>query len=426
MKRTLLFFVLLIVSAAIFAGGQSEKEEVVTLKYITLPGDAGENYKLMEAFENGFHEEYPNIRIEAVAVPFADLEQKTMTAQIGGAGYDLILVNHPAVGIYVDAGVLAPLDDYVADSTIRLDLFNQSVVSVVSNYKGKMYTIPFAEGARSLALNKEMFKDAGIAYPTTMDEMLVAARLLTKDLDGDGSIDQYGGLAIDFANMYYPVYEIGQWLMAAGGKLYDQDANGDWVATINSAGSRKFVEWTREMMDYLPKDMPSWTGQMIVSAFAEGKFAMFDYGVWQENEPRLQAVRDSFVLIDNPPDVQAGTVGGGWHLGMGASSEYKDEVWTVLEWLSRPENMAQASSMLPPIAESFNHPPFNSGEWDFWKQQNDLAALPVATIPPMNECIDIWNKYWQKAILGQISVTECLEGAEKDMNVVLQEYNDSY
>ncbi|MCF7944752.1 MAG: sugar ABC transporter substrate-binding protein [Spirochaetia bacterium] len=423
MKKAMLIFVFLVVAVVVFGGGQGEDDGVVTLKYITLPNDAGENWKLMEGFEQGFYEEYPNIKIEAVAVPFADLEQKTMTAHIGGAGYDLILVNHPAVGIYVDAGVLEPLDSYAANSTIDMDLFNESVVSVVSNYKGNMYTIPFAEGARSLALNKAMFQEEGLDYPETMDEMLTVAKQLTKDLDGDGVIDQYGGLAIDFANMYYPVYEIGQWLMAAGGKLYDQDENGKWVATINSDGSRKFIEWSKEMMNYLPKDMPSWTGQMIISAFAEGKFAMFDYGVWHENEPRLQEVSNTFDLIDNPPDVQEGTVGGGWHLGMGADSEYKDEVWKVLEWLSRPENMAKSSSMLPPMAEAFNYPPFNSGEWDFWKQQNDLAALPVATIPPMNECIDIWNKYWQKAILGQISVTECLEGAEKDMNVVLQEYN---
>lgn len=46
--------------------------------------------------------------------------------------------------------------------------------------------MPFNKSQMVLYYNVDMFKDAGIAVPTTWEEWVAVAKALTKDTDGDG------------------------------------------------------------------------------------------------------------------------------------------------------------------------------------------------------------------------------------------------
>src|SRR5690606_23070609 len=59
---------------------------------------------------------------------------------------------------------------------------------------GKRWAVPFLCNAYALICDSSLFEGAGIAEPpATWDEYLEVAQRLTRDSDGNGTIDQIGG-----------------------------------------------------------------------------------------------------------------------------------------------------------------------------------------------------------------------------------------
>lgn len=82
----------------------------------------------------------------------------------------------PNLEVYVEPGVAAPLDDYLADGW--KDTFTSDAVFSQMTYDGKIYAIPLNIAAACAFYNTEMFEKAGVEVPKTWDEMLDACEKL--------------------------------------------------------------------------------------------------------------------------------------------------------------------------------------------------------------------------------------------------------
>ena len=82
----------------------------------------------------------------------------------------------PNLTDYVDPGVIAPLDDYLADGW--KDTFTSDAVFSQMTYDGKIYAVPLNIAAACCFYNTEMFESAGAEIPTNWDEMLTACEKL--------------------------------------------------------------------------------------------------------------------------------------------------------------------------------------------------------------------------------------------------------
>lgn len=82
----------------------------------------------------------------------------------------------PNLEVYVEPGVAAPLDDYLADGW--KDTFTSDAVFSQMTYDGKIYAIPLNIAAACAFYNTEMFEAAGVEVPKTWDEMLDACEKL--------------------------------------------------------------------------------------------------------------------------------------------------------------------------------------------------------------------------------------------------------
>ncbi len=115
---------------------------------------------------------------------------------------DIFYVGPEAVASNVDDGYLLPLDEYV-DAEVVNNLWG----AVGSAYRydgvtagtgeGSLYCLPKDFSTFAFAYNKDLFDEAGLAYPDpenpyTWDEFLEVCKQLTKDTDGDGEVDQWG------------------------------------------------------------------------------------------------------------------------------------------------------------------------------------------------------------------------------------------
>ncbi len=82
----------------------------------------------------------------------------------------------PNLDVYVEPGVAAPLDDYLADGW--MDTFSSEAVLSGGKYGDSYYAVPLNIAAACVFYNTEMFEKAGVEVPTNWTEFLdVCAKL---------------------------------------------------------------------------------------------------------------------------------------------------------------------------------------------------------------------------------------------------------
>ncbi|MDD6037388.1 MAG: extracellular solute-binding protein [bacterium] len=82
----------------------------------------------------------------------------------------------PNLTDYVEPGVAAPLDSYLADGW--KDTFTSDAVFSQQTYDGQIYAVPLNIAAACCFYNTEMFEKAGAKVPTNWSEMLDACKKL--------------------------------------------------------------------------------------------------------------------------------------------------------------------------------------------------------------------------------------------------------
>lgn len=95
-----------------------------------------------------------------------------LSAQVaGGQTPDVIQMDYGKLEQYVESGVLAPLDDYVADGSLDLSNVVQSVIDSGS-IDGKLYAVSTGTNAPVMLYRKDILDDLGIEMPMnpTMSE----------------------------------------------------------------------------------------------------------------------------------------------------------------------------------------------------------------------------------------------------------------
>lgn len=149
-----------------------------------------------------YAEAYPKIPVDVQWNP-GDYDSKLATSLLSDGGPD-VFESTPQVSS-VRAGQLVPLDDVLGDA--RGD-FTRSILET-HTVDGKVYGIPQAVDMQMLFYRKSMLADAGVQPPSTVDELVDAARRLTRDgvkglfAGNDGGGGVLGGPALWSAGLDY-------------------------------------------------------------------------------------------------------------------------------------------------------------------------------------------------------------------------------
>ena len=118
-----------------------------------------------------FQEENPDIE---VVMDYSDWDGywTKLPAQVaGGQTPDVFQMDYAKLAQYVENGVMAPLDDYVADGSLDLSNVAQSVIDSGS-IDGKLYAVSTGTNAPCMGYRKDILDDLGIEMPMnpTMSE----------------------------------------------------------------------------------------------------------------------------------------------------------------------------------------------------------------------------------------------------------------
>jgi multiple sugar transport system substrate-binding protein len=216
MKKLLL--ILLVLSIASFAFGQAKATVVF---YTPTWGD-----QYIKAIVEKWAPEHPNVKIDLVKGPSVWADHVAKSQLWMSTKYSGVDVEYQDDVFALDMGAFGVAEDlwpYMSQAQ------KDDLSDIQLQYKqiwGGMYRISWWQGMSYTYYNKKLFKDAGLAVPTTWDQMMSSAVKLTRDTTGSGQIDQFGYVATGeegaFAHSWWEfLYQAGgeEWKLAPGGKV---------------------------------------------------------------------------------------------------------------------------------------------------------------------------------------------------------------
>lgn len=250
----------------------------VVLEYWTI--FTGPDGQTMQALVDQFNEEHKGkTEVRMSIMPGGNFYESILTAVISGRAPDVAIMHMDRLPEFAAQGILLELDEYTA----ALGLDGSQYVEPVWNggvLDGKRYAIPLDAHPLVMYWNKDIFAAAGLdpeAPPMDRESFIEITKLLTKDTNGDGTIDQWGTqLSVGWPNFQY-WYSI---LFQNGGELFNQD---NTKAIFNSPEAVDALQYLVDLI-YVEKVSP--TNVQVdadVEAFKRGEVAIEFNGIWMLN-----------------------------------------------------------------------------------------------------------------------------------------------
>ena len=136
----------------------------------------------------------PGITVKHVNFPYDDFIQQVAAAVQAGEGPDVLNVYFGWIPAYVQQQFLVPLNpEWFPHDVIESEFFpTVAAAKVVDDY----YALPTAVRTLALFCNMDILDEAGVAPPTTWDELLEAAKATVKK---DGNNFEVVGFTYDLA-----------------------------------------------------------------------------------------------------------------------------------------------------------------------------------------------------------------------------------
>lgn len=306
----------------------------------------------LESFEAGLdriREEHPNWDIQLEQTPQESVVEKINTQIAGDQLPDVVQIQGLFAQPWIRQGVFEDLTERAGEAGFDVDDFWPEAREQF-RFEEKLYGIPNIVAPDIVYINKVLFDEAGLAYPTddwTFEDMRTLALALTKDSAGNSP----GDPGFDPANVV-------QWgLNVTPNNVWtrhfflplgaDPCLNADCTeVSYTSAEMRSAMEWwaTLASQDYAAPYDPYSGNQTGVPGdpFAAGLAAMGYNGYFLVGQ---MAATDEFEYdIVQPPVGPSGVRStslstNGWAIP--TTSEHKDAAWELLQELADPEFLAQ-------------------------------------------------------------------------------------
>lgn len=220
------------------SGGDSASlgsDTKVTIDYWSIYPDSDEYAPKHKALLDEFMKDNPNITIVHHGFNFYDYFTKVSTAQAGGTNIDVYWNDIVNVKYRAESGVAANLKPYMDADQVDLSQFSSASIDAAS-YNGGIYALPIEADVRVLYYNKDLFVEAGLdpeKPPTTFEEMYEYNKKLIKLSDDGTTYDRIG---------FHPMLgnnAIQCLVWPLGGSFFD----GNGTPTINTEVNKKGIKW---------------------------------------------------------------------------------------------------------------------------------------------------------------------------------------
>lgn len=363
--------------------------------------------------------EATGIETEVTVTTWNDYWTMLSAAAQGGELPDVFWMHANESTRYMSNDMLLDLTDKIAESDkIAYENYLEDIWEIYS-YDGKTYAVPKDVDTIALWYNKEIFDQAGVAYPddTWTWETFIDAATTIYEKTG---IYGYAMSSDDYQEGY------ASWIYSYGGTMIDYDP-------LQSGWDKPETIEAMELLDTLLKSgaMPS---QEEISEnskdvlFNSGKVAMVTLGSWmlageKAMDEDFQAKIDVAVLPKSSKTDERHCIYNGLGWAAAANTDMPDEAWACIEWLGSEEAQVKQAELGVTMSAFLN----TSDKWinaaPQWNLQAYLDMWENITIFPHSKNTVTWDEMMDNTMkevwLGNMTMKDgCLKVAE-DMNEVL-------
>ena len=302
-----------------------------------------QNFIPADAFET-FHRENPGIRVRTDVIPLEQAVADVLRTARAGQAPDIVQVPADGVAPLALQGALLDVSELLANwEATYPDSFGNLAQAAfdLATYQGTPYGIALHYGPYWYTYRVDWFEEAGIAHPpATWDDVLEAGRALrTADRVGFSVI---GSRAHD------PVWFLATF-MAMGGQWVDG------LPDLDSEAGRYLLSFYQTLIrdDIAHPETLAWTSGEMRAAFIGGNAAQAMIG--DNIYPTLnESLTYGTQWAGSPPPSRPGgeaenrTMALGWPYLVTAGAQDLDAVLLVLEYLARPEIVAEVALRYQP------------------------------------------------------------------------------
>ena len=316
-----------------------------------------------------------------------DLQTAVLAAIATGEKFDLFIWAHDWIGLMVEAGVLKPVDNDVADVLPKFAV-------PIPQYKGRIYGLPFTAETVALICNKKMVPEPPKAFAD-----------LLKIMQQHHKPPQSYGIAY-IVNPYF----ISAWIHGTGGYYFDDRTEKQGLTDPGSIAGFEFFK--KNIMPYVGPNPTDYNTQ--VSLFLSGQAPCMVNGPWSIGAVKKAGI-DFFVAPLPPVDsTYVPRPYGGlkmFYTTIYASKEAID----FMKWFATDSQVAkilvEKLGYVPVTKDVQVQDPVVQG---FYEAIKNVYLMPVSPkMQPVWGAVDI---VIQNAIVSdQKTITQAVQDAAKDL-----------
>lgn len=430
-KSTVILFLVImgIVLTYLFNENPNELKNS-TIKFVSLAWQEA-SIAANKSIVNEWNTSHPNLQVEYIQGTWNSAHDYLITAFETGDVPDIFHYESSIIIDYAMRGYLTNLSPFIS-AEMKNDIFDVAWATV-TRPDGQISGIPFLIESLVVLYNKSLLEKEKIIPPTvehpwTWDDLQSAARRLTKDTDGDGSIDQYGiGMGLrNSANI------IMNTSISFGGSFFNK-LNEHYIVKVGSE-EKKLLQTIVNML-YRDKSISPYsigeTGAGMIPGFFTGKYAMMvGIGSWARQQIVENAPHGFRWGVMPPLKAKTQNYGASTQtLSIPKKSKRARDAMLFINFMLSSQNMAKLALndwMIPARKSCVAMPEFKDtlGGWDLTcSAVTTLSAGPWIGAPGYVEWKSrVTNPVLQELFAGRISVDEAAERIEHESNIVLSRY----
>jgi multiple sugar transport system substrate-binding protein len=405
---------------AAFAVTPAQAEVTLDVLY-TTPGTFN---ALQQELAKRFTETRPDIKVKFrnPAAEYEEGAQQILRDQITGHLPDVAFNGINQIGLFVDRGLGAPLDAFVAADGGLDKLGYYPTLATLGRWKGKLYGLPFAVSTPVLYVNADLVRKAGLdpaALPKTWPELIAAGQKIQ------------AGAETRATGFYYQWDQTGNWLLQSlvtsrAGHMLKPD--GCTVAFDDDAGM-----WALKTLESFGKSgMPNFGINQARQSFVAGSVAILvDSTSYVAAADRQIGHRFDFNTVAFPLSAPEGKLPAGGNVAMifAKDAERQKAAWEYVKFVTGPIGqtlMVNHTGYMPGNQIAVKSPDLLGSFYA--KNPNHMTSiqqLPVLTdwksFPGGNslKIIEVIKNHTESLVTGKHSAEEVMPNLVRDVNSLM-------
>ena len=400
-------------------------QTVVTMWSFLDPAKTTGREVALRGMIDSFEKANPGIKIKVEPQVFSELMAKFLAGHNTGSAPDIIWVNTENMGALAKSGAAADLDALFLNKWTKeqdADFFVRAGWDApMSN--GKRLAVPLFHATTSLFYRKDQFREAGIdpASIRTWDQLVEAAKKLTRDVDKDGRVDIWGfgtplstertGGTTAFTSM-----------LVAGGKVWE-NCKPNYASDNGIRAVQLHVDMINKF-NVMPKEAITNHADDIVDQFIAGRYAIATLPFARYSQVQAQAKWGGDNLGVLPwPAWTADKIGPqqvqGWWAAVWSKSKRTKEAGAFLEWMINQDSVRAwtiTGGQMPTRMSVWKDPVLRAPKYDYMKAVIEGWSANSFLVPTdcnISRFDADWNQAVQRVVVGGKTPKEAMQEAEK-------------